>query len=112
VSQLLINALPREVGNGTGRVQSMNADEATALQGLWISLSPSRFAGAGIVESVTIPAEIRSESKHATKHSLKSGVAIHPHDGAAVAVRTRALRTETQGEVRKQRKMKHQAYRG
>jgi hypothetical protein len=95
-----------------GRVRSLERGWGEALQGLWISVSPSRFAGAGIVESVTIPTEIRSESKHATKHSLKGGVAIHDHDLAAVAVRTGALRTETQWQVRKQRKMKHQAYRG
>lgn len=88
------------------------ADEATALQRMRISVSPIRFAWAGIVQSVTIPTEIRSESKHATKHSLKSGGAMHPHDGAAVAIRTGALRTETQRQVRKQSKMKHQAYRG
>ena len=55
----------------------------------------------GIVESVTIPTEIGSHSKHATKHSLENGVAIHPHDGAAVAKRTGALQTETQRQVGK-----------
>jgi hypothetical protein len=77
---------------------------------LWISVSPRRFGWAGIVESVAIPTEIRSQSKDAAKHALESGAGIHPHDGAAVAKWTGALQTETQWQMRKQRKMKHHAY--
>jgi hypothetical protein len=78
-----------------------SADERAILQALWISVSPRRLAWAGIVESVTIPTEIGSHPKHARKHSLENGVAIHPHDRAAVAKRTRALQTETQRQVGK-----------
>ena len=62
------------------------------------------------MESVTIATEIGSHSEDATKHSLKNGIAFHPHDGAAVAIRTGALQTETQRQAGKRRKQKVHAY--
>ena len=62
------------------------------------------------MESVTIPTEIGSHPEDATKRPLKNGVAFHPHDGAAVAIRTGALQTETQRQAWKWRKQKVHAY--
>ena len=54
------------------------------------------LAWAGVVESVTIPTQIGTQAKHATKHSLENRAAIHLHDRAAFAIRAGAFQAETQ----------------